>query len=346
MGLPERNNGRSITKWTETAEVRNRVAAAVNNIMDPDQFIAHALVAFRDPKVMKCTPQSQLRAFYDLAALALLPTLDQAALIPYGQEIKVMPQWQGYKAVMERNPAILEIQGELVHRTDQFHYENGQVLHRYDPFNPNRSINGPDDIRGGYLKIIYADGRPPKYHFVPVAHIEKCRKCAQTDNTWSAWYKQQALKTLFRDGYARRVVPIDPLVAARLEKIIKADDIILGNDPLRPAGGSIADREPIELPPGDPPDPPEAPEQGLRGPENAPDATVVDIDHMEQLYAFVMDCTGCDKPTAVESVPDSLMADQYGVLLNMLADYKANEKQMSLTTFRQKVINIQHLSHL
>jgi hypothetical protein len=79
--------------------------------------------------------------------------------------------------------------------------------------------------------VTYRDGRPPKYHFVTVAQITKCQKCAQTQNVWTNWYEQMALKTIYRDAYSRRVVPIDPLAQARMEKVLAADDAILANDP-------------------------------------------------------------------------------------------------------------------
>ncbi|MBE3134798.1 MAG: recombinase RecT, partial [Acidobacteria bacterium] len=224
-------------------DTHDRIVAAIGDTMPAEQFISHALVAFQAPEVRKCTPRSQLVAFMELAALGLLPTLNQAKLIPYKDEIKVMPQWQGFKALMERNKAVLEVQAFLVHVLDQFTYTaRDGTLHVMDPFNPERQFRGPKDIRGGYLRITYRDGRPPRYHFVPVAQIEKCRGCAQTQNVWTKWYEQMALKTIYRDGYARRAVPMDPLVAGRMEKLLEADDALLGNDPARIETTPLVDR--------------------------------------------------------------------------------------------------------
>lgn len=222
-----------LAQWVDRHEVRARISAAVGDIMDADQFIAHALVAFQDPKVKSCTPLSQYTALHQLAALGLLPTLGQVVLIPYKDQIKCMPQWQGFKALMERHPSVLEVTAVIVHKNDTFRFHNGEVLHDYDPFDATRNIQSLDNIKGGYCKIIYRDGRPPKYHIVTVEHIDKCRRCAQTQEVWGKWLVSMILKTLYRDCFARRAVPMDPLVHARLQAVVHADDINHGNNPNR-----------------------------------------------------------------------------------------------------------------
>jgi len=353
MGVPQTQGSEALSKWSEDAEFKKRISDSVKHVMDPDSFISHTYAAFiADQDVMRCSPSSQLRAFYELAAMGLLVQLDQAALIVRGAktdrpDVTVMPQWQGYKASMERHPSILEVQAELVHKEDEFRYEAGELLHRYDPFDEKREINGPGDIRGGYLKIIYADGRPPRYHFVTVKHIQKCQACAETQNVWKKWWKQQALKTLYRDGYARRVVPIDPLAAIFLKKIIDADDILLGNDPQRLTGGEAGDdrrttaervRGHLGLPDMGEPEaaPPE--DEGDRGePEKQDETDEVSIKHMEQLYSLVMSVVGCDKAQAVESLPPDIEKKAFSRLLNLLGDYNAEDKSISMTSWKKKV---------
>jgi recombination protein RecT len=241
------NNERTTTATDATTALtlvnrpgaKEHIVASIGDLMDPEQFIAQVFVAFQDEKIKPCTPHSKFKALQELAAMGLLPTLGQVVLIPYKNrdegtiEVKAMPQWQGYKALMERHPAILEVTGHLVHINDEFTMENGELRHSYDPFDSERTINAIRDLQGGYCKIVYRDGRPPKYHMVTARQIEKARKCAKTQDIWNAWYEQMALKTLYRDCYARRAVPMDPLVNARVEKVLRLDDVNLGNDPLR-----------------------------------------------------------------------------------------------------------------
>jgi len=222
--------------WVSQDTVVSGLKAALGGFMEADTFVSHMLTAFQgDDKIAACSDESKFRAVHECAALGLLPTLDQVRLIPYGQEVKAMPQWQGYKVLMERHPDILEVQGVLVHVDDTCFVTNGEPSHDYDPFDSEREIKSSDDIKGGYCKISYTNGRKPKYHFTPVRQIIKARACAKTKNVWDKWFEQMALKTLYRDCYARRAVPIDPMVQDRLQKVLKHDDVQLGNDPNRPA---------------------------------------------------------------------------------------------------------------
>ena len=275
--VPARSESGGLRAMVERPEVRTRIAEAVGDVMDAGTFVAHMMVAFQEPAIKGCTDLSKFTALHECAALALLPTLNQVKLIPYKDQLKAMPQWQGYKALMERNPAICEVQGVLVHTADRFAFVNGEVAHEYNPFDPNRSIEKMADLLGGYVKITYTDGRLPKYHIVTVKTITKARACAQTQKVWDAWFEQMALKTLYRDCYARRAVPIDPFVQARMQKAVDADDAFLGNDPRRVEipddGRTRTERltERLTAPPEPAPDPEPAPEYVEPDPEPTDD---------------------------------------------------------------------------
>ena len=233
-----------LAAWVNEDDTRRQIAAAVGDTLDAEQFASHMLVALNRPEFARCTNASKAMAVLECAALGLLPTAGQVVLIPYKDQLKAMPQWQGYKALMERHPSVLEVQAFLVHSSDAFGVIDGEVRHSYDPLDSNRTFGSTKDIRGGYTKIIYRDGRPPKYHFTTAEQIKKAQGCAQTQNVWKQWFEQMALKTLYRDCYARRAVPVDPLVASRLERVTAADDVILGNDPRQslPTEGTRSER--------------------------------------------------------------------------------------------------------
>lgn len=231
-----------VAVWAETPEAQKQIAAALNGIMPVQTFMSHMLVAFQQKAEFRpCSAASKCRVIAECAALGVLPTLGQVALIVYnektGPAVKATVQWQGYKAVMERHPDILSVDGYLVHKSDNFTIANGVVQHTYNPLDPNRSINKISDVLGGYLVIVYRDGRPPKYHFTTAAHIEKCRACATTQVIWNKWPEQMILKTVYRDGYARRAVPIDPFVGAALQRATEMDDVALGNQPFAATPG-------------------------------------------------------------------------------------------------------------
>jgi recombinational DNA repair protein RecT len=213
--------------------VRAQIEAAVADIMPAERFMTHMLTAFQDEKIRTCTDDSKFKAVHECAALGLLPTLQQVSLIRYGNEVKAMPEWRGYKAIMERHPDVAEVEGELVHVSDSLQVKGDDVHHAYNPLDKNRTIHGPEDILGGYCKIIYSTGRKPKYHFVAVEHIVKAQKCAKTQEVWKAWYKKMARKTLYRDCFSSVAVPLDPMVSERLQKATQIDDALLGNNPAR-----------------------------------------------------------------------------------------------------------------
>lgn len=329
-----------LSEWVKKPEVYSQLSAAVGPTMPPDTFIAHAMVAFQDNTVRGCSPRSQLVALMEMAALGLLPSLNQCKLIRYGSDIKVMPQWQGFKAVMERNPDILEVECFLVHNNDRFIFQNGIPVHVFDPFDSNRTIASGKDIKGGYAKITYRDGRPPKYHFVTVNHIEKCRKCAQTQNVWTAWYEQMALKTVYRDTYARRKVPVDTLCSARMERILAADDAALGNDPRRiqqePAPsriGAVVHAEPVdETPLDDAPDhlTDDAPQESDQHTDSAPEPADGIVERMAwyQEQVAILDAIGDLSALAKQAGSDPALDDAArGAVLDAITKAQAAIRQ-------------------
>jgi recombinational DNA repair protein RecT len=221
------------SNWLTNPEVAHRIQSALAGWMTGDEFIAQMLISLQHPGIRECSEESKFKAAHVCASLQLLPSLDQVALVPRKNHVHAMPQWQGYKAIMERHPNVLEVEAFLVHKSDQYRIHNGVIDHEYDYFDPKRRIESVRDLVGGYLVINYTDGRHPKYFPVTADYIAKCQACAETQNVWVKWFEQQALKTIFRAGYARRVVPVDPLVNKALQEASAAEDVAMGNDPDR-----------------------------------------------------------------------------------------------------------------
>jgi recombinational DNA repair protein RecT len=230
-----------VKDWLMGESAQQTITGALAGWMEPAQFNSQIIISLEDPKLSACSPRSKFEAAHLCAALALLPSFQQVALIPYTingvKSVKVMPQWQGYKAIMERHPEVKEVSHDLVHPSDTFSFDGttGLLDHHYDPLNAARHITKlvPEQVRGGYINITYVDGRAPKYHFVLLAEILKRKACAETKNVWEKWPREQAIKTLYRDCYARRIISVDPLVNQRLAAIADADDAYMGNDPSR-----------------------------------------------------------------------------------------------------------------
>ena len=228
--LQKQQNRSQLVAWVSNEEKQKRFESMLRGTMSVDTFIGNMMTAFQDPKVEKCSDQSKWDAIHQCAVLAIVPTLNQVVLIPYGNELKALPTWQGYKAVIERIPEIREITATLVHKTDHFVPDNDKRPdHRFNPLDGQRVFNSVDDLIGGYCRIVYTDGREDKYHFTTAQYIAKAQACAKSQNVWGKWFEQMAMKTCFRNCYARRAVPVDPLI----ERLTKQDDSVLENDPNR-----------------------------------------------------------------------------------------------------------------
>lgn len=273
--------GGTLRQWLDKADIVRDLGNSLSGWMDPEVFKAQIIVSLNDEKLTvwhggttyQCTPESKYKAVLKCAALQLLPGLNQVALIPrkvkdrqgnvLRVEVDVMPQWQGYQALMLRNPEILDIQARLVHVDDSIDFDPvlGQIVkHDYDPFDENRLFNSLEkDVKGGYVVIKYRDrSRPDRHHFVKKSTILKARGCALTQDVWNKWLEEQCIKTLYRNTYARRVVPIDPMHAQKLEELIRHEDQLLGNDPSRipvsnPADVTTYGPDRKNLPPSEPP---------------------------------------------------------------------------------------------
>lgn len=240
----------TISTWLKNPEVEGRISAALGGWMSRDEFISQLEISFQDTKLAECTRESLFKAAHECAALQLLPTLNQVALIernntvqvpgPNGgmvskkqKECTVMPQWQGYKALMERNPEIMDVTAHLVHVNDEYKMVNRHIHHNPDPFDETRSFNKFADVKGGYCVIQYNNrNRPDKHFFVTVTHMIKAKKCAMTTKMWDAWFYEMCLKTVYRKCFSARAVQVDPAVAKRIEDLTAADDKYHQNDPI------------------------------------------------------------------------------------------------------------------
>jgi len=227
-----------------------RLARALSGFMSPDAFLAHWMVALAPYR----NYDKVADVIMECAALQLLPSLNQVVLVPRKDRdtgrpyLTAMLTWRGMLALIYRSGLVQDVRVELVHKNDEFCYANGEVVHRYDPFDEKRIINSPEDIRGGYIVVTYKDGRDKRYHFVPVALIEKARRCARSDEVWSRWYAEQAYKTVIRNAFARQVIPVDPAVQMQMTRVFENEDELLGNDPSRvePTAAPAIAAEPAE----------------------------------------------------------------------------------------------------
>jgi len=233
----------TVQVWMESPTMNKSLAAALSGYMDVKMFAAQCYIAAQNPDLAACSAESLFKAFLECAQMGLLPGTHHrhVALVPRKGIIVVTPQWQGFKFLMERQPGIKRVKPVLVHARDEFRVENGIVIHRFDPFDSERRFEHPDvakaakrepGLRGGYLQIEHDTGEV-EYHFVSADKIDRNRRCAETQKLWTQWFEEMAAKTVIRDAWSKRVVSVDPELAARVGHADEADNRALGNDPAR-----------------------------------------------------------------------------------------------------------------
>ena len=245
--------------WLEDKNTTALIADALAGYLDPHVFKAQLALMAADTSLQDCNLDSILSAGLTCARMGLVPGPSRhVAMIPRSKRvgdnwIKVvdpMPQWQGFKFLMEKQDGIKRVTPVLVHVKDQFEFVDGALHHRFDPLDDEREFLHPSDnggklsLRGAYLKIEHTDGEV-RYHFMTAKAIERRRMCSDNPDeitrkdgskfkgVWRNWYAEQCLKTVLRDAFARRAVSIDPTLEARIAKVESADDVALGNDPAK-----------------------------------------------------------------------------------------------------------------
>lgn len=228
MSLPSQ----TISRWLSDPAAQERIGRALQGVIDGPAFAEQCIIASRDPNLSKCSPESLLSAFLTCAQIGLSPGRHGlVALIPRAGEVQVQIQWQGYKALMERIPGVRRVVPVLVHMRDEIEvHADGRIAHQFDPFDPDRVFDGPDDLRGGYLRIEYVDG-DAAFHTVSRSKIERNRACARSQAVWSKWYPEMVAKTIIRDAWNRRALPYDPAVAPHIVAAEEHDRDFYGESP-------------------------------------------------------------------------------------------------------------------
>lgn len=199
----------TIVEYMDRPAWHERVNGALMGVMSSQAFTAGCLAALSDDRLRQCTAESLGSAFLKCASLGLHPGPQQlVSLIPRRGEVTVMLGWRGIACLFQRLPHVLDVTAVLVHIDDPFSIDAaGQVQHQRDPF--DREVTSPDNCRGGYLRIEHTDGRV-KYHVTSVRKINENKQAAGNSSVWRTYFAPMALKTIYRDAWARAAVSFEP----------------------------------------------------------------------------------------------------------------------------------------
>lgn len=125
-----------------------------------DQFLAVAFSALQSqPKLLTdCDPMSLVQAIKDAASLGLVPMTEDAAIVPYGRQAKLMVMWRGYVKRIRNSREVTDIDVQLVYMNDVFELQLGtepKLVHRpilvgeKDP-DSGEPLESRGDYRGCY----------------------------------------------------------------------------------------------------------------------------------------------------------------------------------------------------
>lgn len=238
-----------------TAELETQTAA-ISSIFEGDpartarfkEVVARAIA--KDPKLIRCTPLSLMRAIVDAASLGIEPTGKYGGgyLVPFWSsknsryEATLIIGYDGLKDMAYRSGIVTLIEGDVVHEFDQWEYVRGWPETRLTHIPAPAGVERGPAI--GAWAMVHLRGAPrPLMTFLPEEKIVKRRKVSQSGTNretgaptgiWLQWEDEMRMKTALRFvlGLAPKTVIA---VVARAFEVEDAGDSLLGEAGEAPA---------------------------------------------------------------------------------------------------------------
>lgn len=223
----------NITTLPVLADMLGKIKVNIQNAIPPGANLTYgrvvqiALTQFRkNPALAECDPVSFCSAVKDAATMGLeFGELKHCALVPYGKEVKLMVQYQGWLALLWRSKAITEVQARVVYEGDFFDVEYGSSV----------SVIHKPAFKSSVPQLYYACATPTggelMIEVMPIAQVEAhMRQYAKgADKKTSPWvtaFDEMAKKTVLR-----KLIKLLPLTAdSPVLAALKADEAIWESD--------------------------------------------------------------------------------------------------------------------
>ena len=170
-------------------------------------------------KICGCTGESILRAMLDCAGtgLSLNPVQDEAYLVPFGGQCKLMPSYKGLIKVMI-NAGCKKVESVIVYDGEEFEYwrdENGP--HWKHIINTDLQGN-VSKVKCCYAVVTLKDG---SILFEPMnrKELDKVKSTAKSKDVYAAWPTE-----MMRKAPIRRVKKYIPYVSEQLNTVLELDN--------------------------------------------------------------------------------------------------------------------------
>ena len=178
---------------------KSEIQTALGQSFDAARYVRIVQTELRkNPKLMRCTPESFLGAVLTAAQLKLeFGPLQQAFLVPYGDEITLIIGYKGWLSLIDRSGEISSVFAEAVHQNDTFDYELGlepKLVHK-----PAMDDRGPAI---GYYAVIKKVNGGTSFAFMSKSDVTKHanrfgKKGGKLSKPWTDDFDAMAKKTVF-----------------------------------------------------------------------------------------------------------------------------------------------------
>lgn len=152
------------------------------------------------PKILGCTNESVIQALGDCASLdlSLNRATGEAALVPYGNILTLMPMYRGFVRLMMRTGKVASIQGECVYRGEPFKITGGTQPHIDHEI--RLDVDRVDSNIVGVYAIIHNLQGPPTWAVMGRKEIDaiKAKSMSGDKGPWGYWYGEMAKKSAIR----------------------------------------------------------------------------------------------------------------------------------------------------
>lgn len=216
-------------------EVANLLPSTVN--LDRFRELTLQEIA-RDPKLMRCSPMSLVRAVTSMAKVGLEPVLGEAYLVPFwntkesAYNATLIIGYPGLQTLAYRSGLVTLIEGDVVYESDEWDYVRGFPdghLRHVPVYAEDRG-----KALGAWSMIWLRDAPRPLMDFLPEARIEQARKVSrsgtgdggQAIGIWHTWRDEMRAKTALRHGLKLAPKSVVEVVRTALDVEDAVDSIL------------------------------------------------------------------------------------------------------------------------
>lgn len=237
--MSERQSSKAMTIQDKVHDIRSmlikskdQIACALPRHMTADRMMRIAMTSVqRTPKLLDCKPVSLMAAVIQSAQLGLEPdgVLGHAYLVPYGDQVQLIPGYRGLIDLARRSGQVSTIYAQCVYEHDEFDYAFGldpKLVHR-----PSQD-DEPGRVVYVYAVCVLRDGGK-QFDVMSSAKVEKVRSQSRAANNgpWVTHWEEMAKKTVLRrlckmlpvSIELQRAVALDELADAGIAQNLTAD---------------------------------------------------------------------------------------------------------------------------